>query len=87
MRSCYTAVRPEFTGTLAIKGGRHPVLECVQSAGATIPNDVYCCEASSFQIVQGPKCVSYLSLSMTGIFMSYTSACRGKARIYAKLPY
>ncbi|KAM5542142.1 hypothetical protein V8D89_004015 [Ganoderma adspersum] len=48
-------VRPEFTGTLAIKGGRHPVLECVQSAGATIPNDVYCCEASSFQIVQGPN--------------------------------
>ncbi|KAI1790487.1 muts domain V-domain-containing protein, partial [Ganoderma leucocontextum] len=48
-------VRPEFTGTLAIKGGRHPVLECVQSAGATIPNDVYCCEASSFQVVQGPN--------------------------------
>ncbi|TBU46298.1 muts domain V-domain-containing protein [Dichomitus squalens] len=48
-------LRPEFTGTLAIKGGRHPVLECVQSAGATIPNDVYCCEASSFQIVQGPN--------------------------------
>ena len=55
-------VRPEFTGTLAIKGGRHPVLECVQSAGATIPNDVYCCEASSFQIVQGPKLVLILSL-------------------------
>lgn len=50
-------VRPEFTGTLAIKGGRHPVLESVQSAGAMVPNDVYCCEASSFQIVQGPKCV------------------------------
>ncbi|KAI0717509.1 muts domain V-domain-containing protein [Cerioporus squamosus] len=47
--------RPEFTGTLAIKGGRHPVLECVQSAGATVPNDVFCCEASSFQIVQGPN--------------------------------
>ncbi|KAL1952427.1 hypothetical protein VTO73DRAFT_1576 [Trametes versicolor] len=48
-------VRPEFTGTLAIKGGRHPVLESVQSAGAMVPNDVYCCEASSFQIVQGPN--------------------------------
>ncbi|KAI0369881.1 hypothetical protein BV20DRAFT_1036163 [Pilatotrama ljubarskyi] len=47
--------RPEFTGTLAIKGGRHPVLESVQSAGAVVPNDVYCCEASSFQIVQGPN--------------------------------
>ncbi|KAI0735804.1 muts domain V-domain-containing protein [Earliella scabrosa] len=47
--------RPEFTGTLAIKAGRHPVLETVQSAGATVPNDVFCSEASSFQIVQGPN--------------------------------
>ncbi|CAL1697007.1 unnamed protein product [Somion occarium] len=48
-------VRPEFTGTLAIKGGRHPVLEGVQTAGMTVPNDVYCCDSSSFQIVQGPN--------------------------------
>ncbi|CDO71736.1 hypothetical protein BN946_scf184920.g20 [Trametes cinnabarina] len=48
-------VRPEFTGTLAIKAGRHPVLETIQAAGAMVPNDVYCCEASSFQIVQGPN--------------------------------
>ncbi|KAI0668609.1 muts domain V-domain-containing protein [Trametes maxima] len=48
-------LRPEFTGTLAIKSGRHPVLETVQSAGAMVPNDVYCCEASSFQVVQGPN--------------------------------
>ncbi|KAJ8463218.1 hypothetical protein ONZ51_g10391 [Trametes cubensis] len=48
-------VRPEFTGTLAIKGGRHPVLESVQSAGTMVPNDVYCCDASSFQIIQGPN--------------------------------
>ncbi|TFK57730.1 hypothetical protein OE88DRAFT_1671924 [Heliocybe sulcata] len=48
-------VRPEFTGTLAIKAGRHPVLESVQSPGTLVPNDVYCCEASSFQIVQGPN--------------------------------
>ncbi|KAH8101458.1 muts domain V-domain-containing protein [Cristinia sonorae] len=48
-------VRPEFTGTLAIKAGRHPILEGVQAAGTLVPNDVYCCEASSFQIVQGPN--------------------------------
>ncbi|KII94447.1 hypothetical protein PLICRDRAFT_428887 [Plicaturopsis crispa FD-325 SS-3] len=48
-------VRPEFTGTLAIKSGRHPVLECVQSAGTMVPNDVYCCDSSSFQIIQGPN--------------------------------
>ena len=56
------AVRPEFTGTLAIKSGRHPILETVQAAGALVPNDVYCCESSSFQIVQGPKYVSRMLL-------------------------
>ncbi|EMD41395.1 hypothetical protein CERSUDRAFT_41819 [Gelatoporia subvermispora B] len=43
--------RPEFTGTLAIKAGRHPVLENVQAAGSVVANDVYCCDASSFQVV------------------------------------
>ncbi|TEB26336.1 hypothetical protein FA13DRAFT_1692416 [Coprinellus micaceus] len=55
-------VRPEFTGTLAIKGGKHPVLEIVQAAGTLVPNDVYCDASSSFQIIQGPKCV-FLSSS------------------------
>ena len=48
-------VRPEFTGTLAIKSGRHPILENVQSAGTVVSNDAYCCDSSSFQIIQGPK--------------------------------
>ncbi|KAH8111431.1 muts domain V-domain-containing protein [Phellopilus nigrolimitatus] len=48
-------LRPEFTGTLAIKAGRHPILETVQSAGTLVPNDVYCCDTSSFQIIQGPN--------------------------------
>ncbi|TFY82962.1 hypothetical protein EWM64_g1047 [Hericium alpestre] len=49
-------VRPEFTGTLAIKAGRHPVLQCVQAANGTlVPNDVYCSDTSSFQLIQGPK--------------------------------
>lgn len=48
-------MRPEFTGTLAVKAGRHPVLEGVQSAGTLVPNDAYCCDSSSFQIVQGPN--------------------------------
>ncbi|KAG5634920.1 hypothetical protein H0H81_000323 [Sphagnurus paluster] len=47
--------RPEFTGTLAIKAGRHPVLETIQTAGTLVPNDVYCDDSSSFQIIQGPK--------------------------------
>ncbi|KAG9045604.1 MutS protein msh4 [Tulasnella sp. UAMH 9824] len=49
------AVRPEFTGTLAIKGGRHPVLEKVLDVGVFVPNDAYVCDASTFQIIHGPK--------------------------------
>ncbi|KIY64938.1 hypothetical protein CYLTODRAFT_438032 [Cylindrobasidium torrendii FP15055 ss-10] len=48
-------IRPEFTGTLAIKAGRHPILETVTSAGMLVPNDVYCDDASSFQLIQGPN--------------------------------
>ncbi|KAF8639396.1 hypothetical protein AX17_001521 [Amanita inopinata Kibby_2008] len=48
-------VRPEFTGTLAIKAGRHPVLEIVQSAGTVIANDAYCDNSSTFQIIHGPN--------------------------------
>ncbi|CAE6372632.1 unnamed protein product [Rhizoctonia solani] len=47
--------RPEFTGTLAIKAGRHPVLETVQVAGDFVPNDTYACDGSSFQIIEGPN--------------------------------
>ncbi|KAG8805523.1 MutS protein msh4, partial [Serendipita sp. 399] len=48
------SVRPEFTGTLAIKSGRHPVLETIQEAGRTVANDVYADESSRFQIIRGP---------------------------------
>ncbi|KAK2459754.1 hypothetical protein APHAL10511_008186 [Amanita phalloides] len=48
-------VRPEFTGTLAIKSGRHPILEIVQAAGTVVSNDVYCDDSSTFQIIQGPN--------------------------------
>ncbi len=53
-------VRPEFTGTLAIKGGRHPILESFEHARTVVANDAYCDDASSFQIIQGPKCVMCL---------------------------
>jgi len=48
-------VRPEFTGTLAIKSGRHPILENVQSEGMLVPNDVYCSDCTAFQVIQGPN--------------------------------
>ncbi|KAI9452181.1 muts domain V-domain-containing protein [Lactarius psammicola] len=48
-------IRPEFTGTLAIKSGRHPILENVQSVGMLVPNDVYCSDCTAFQMLQGPN--------------------------------
>ncbi|KAH9036606.1 muts domain V-domain-containing protein [Lactarius pseudohatsudake] len=48
-------VRPEFTSTLAIKSGRHPILENVQSVGMLVPNDVYGSDCTAFQILQGPN--------------------------------
>lgn len=47
--------RPEFTGTLAIKSGRHPILECIKSSGAIVPNDVYICDSTTFQMILGPN--------------------------------
>jgi DNA mismatch repair protein MSH4 len=52
----YTTVRPEFTSTLAIKSGRHPVLDDAHP-GSIVANDVYCSESSAFQVIQGPKYV------------------------------
>ena len=58
-------VRPEFTGTLAIKSGRHPILSIIKTAGALVPNDTYCCDSSSFQLVRGPKLsIAFASLPL-----------------------
>ena len=57
------AVRPEFTGTLAIKAGRHPILGIIKTAGALVPNDTYCCDSSSFQLIRGPK-LSFVLVSL-----------------------
>ncbi|KAL1755189.1 muts domain V-domain-containing protein [Schizophyllum commune] len=72
-------IRPEFTGTLAIKSGKHPILETIQSAGSVVPNDVYCDDSSCFQIVQGPnmsgkstylrQIALLLIVAMTGCFV------------------
>ncbi|EON65045.1 hypothetical protein W97_04280 [Coniosporium apollinis CBS 100218] len=45
-------VRPQLTDTLAIKSGRHPIREKVQSA-KFIPNDVYASQQTRFQIITG----------------------------------
>ncbi|KAF8543611.1 DNA mismatch repair protein Msh4 [Trichophaea hybrida] len=45
-------VRPEFTDTLAIKAGRHPIREKIHKV-RYVPNDVYAAQQSRFQIVTG----------------------------------
>lgn len=45
-------VKPELTDTLAIKGGRHPIRERIQSL-KYVPNDAYAAQQSRFQIITG----------------------------------
>ncbi|KAI9827617.1 MAG: MutS protein msh4 [Phylliscum demangeonii] len=44
--------RPEFTDTLAIKAGRHPIREKIHK-DRFVPNDVYAAQQSRFQIITG----------------------------------
>ncbi|GAA6048610.1 hypothetical protein JCM3770_002054 [Rhodotorula araucariae] len=47
-------VRPEWTDTLAIKAGRHPLHEQFRMAdGSFVPNDTYASDAASFQLIYG----------------------------------
>ncbi|KAI0005291.1 muts domain V-domain-containing protein [Russula compacta] len=68
-------VRPEFTGTLAIKSGRHPILENVQSVGMLVPNDVYCSDCTAFQVLQGPNMSGVSQIGTTTLY----SLCAGKS--------
>ncbi|KAF9575457.1 MutS protein msh4 [Mortierella alpina] len=47
-------VRPEFTDTLVIKQGRHPVIEKLYST-PFVPNNTYASSANSFQVITGPN--------------------------------
>jgi DNA mismatch repair protein MSH4 len=47
-------VRPEFTDTLAIKQGRHPILDMMLPE-PPIANDVYASAVSNFLIITGPN--------------------------------
>ena len=38
--SLFIAARPEFTDTLAIKQGRHPILDKINTVGQPVANDV-----------------------------------------------
>ncbi|KAI8921701.1 muts domain V-domain-containing protein [Entophlyctis helioformis] len=55
----YKGVRPEFTSTLAIKNGRHPILPAAMktTAGPIVSNDVYADTMTRLQIITGPNMV------------------------------
>lgn len=47
-------VRPHFTDTMAVKQGRHPIIERLHE-NASVPNDIYASYAHTFQIITGPN--------------------------------
>ncbi|XP_052072312.1 mutS protein homolog 4-like [Mytilus californianus] len=47
-------VRPEFTDTLAIKQGRHPILEKI-CCDSPVPNNTYASDDSNFIVITGPN--------------------------------
>jgi DNA mismatch repair protein MSH4 len=49
-------VRPEFTDTLALKQGRHPILDRI-SDGRPVANNTYASGDCNFQIITGPNMV------------------------------
>uniref|UniRef100_H2YI01 DNA mismatch repair proteins mutS family domain-containing protein n=1 Tax=Ciona savignyi TaxID=51511 RepID=H2YI01_CIOSA len=53
VRTITDCVRPEFTDTLAIKNGRHPVLDRILPE--VVPNNVYAADGTNFSIITGPN--------------------------------
>ncbi|ELU10757.1 hypothetical protein CAPTEDRAFT_92723, partial [Capitella teleta] len=47
-------VRPEFTDTLAVKGGRHPILDKI-SCESPVANNIYASHESNFIVITGPN--------------------------------
>eukprot|EP00126_Sphaerothecum_destruens_P003476 Sdes_comp17227_c0_seq1m6406 len=47
-------VRPEFTGVIAIKAGRHPIQEKLRPS-SYVPNDIFMSDSCKFQIITGPN--------------------------------
>ncbi|XP_072181746.1 mutS protein homolog 4-like [Diadema setosum] len=47
-------VRPDFTDTLAIKQGKHPILDKI-SYDPPVPNNIYASEDSNFLVITGPN--------------------------------
>ncbi|XP_028294468.1 mutS protein homolog 4 isoform X2 [Gouania willdenowi] len=72
-------VRPEFTDTLAIKQGRHPILERI-SGQLPVSNNTYICEGSNFLIITGPN------MSGKSTYLKQVALCQIMAQIGSFVP-
>ncbi|KAA0711441.1 MutS protein -like protein 4 [Triplophysa tibetana] len=72
-------VRPEFTDTLAIKQGRHPILERI-SGQPPISNNTYISEGSNFLIITGPN------MSGKSTYLKQVALCQIMAQIGSFVP-
>ncbi|KAJ3167556.1 MutS protein msh4 [Geranomyces variabilis] len=84
-------VRPEFTETLAIKRGRHPIKEATTS-DMFVPNDIYASDGANMQITTGPNMSgksTYLRqvalLTIVAQLGSYVPAAYASVRLTDKL--
>ncbi|XP_039597804.1 mutS protein homolog 4 [Polypterus senegalus] len=72
-------VRPEFTDTLAIKEGRHPILERISSQ-QPVSNSTYIFEGSNFTLITGPN------MSGKSTYLKQVVLCQIMAQIGAFVP-
>ncbi|KAM6969250.1 mutS protein homolog 4 [Tautogolabrus adspersus] len=72
-------VRPEFTDTLAIKQGRHPILERMPGQ-QPVANNSYISEGSNFVIITGPN------MSGKSTYLKQVALCQIMAQIGSFVP-
>ncbi|KAM3871478.1 mutS protein homolog 4 [Diretmus argenteus] len=72
-------VRPEFTDTLAIKQGRHPILERI-AGHQPVSNNSYISEGSNFVIITGPN------MSGKSTYLKQVALCQIMAQIGSFVP-
>lgn len=70
----FFSVRPEFTDTLAIKQGWHPILEKI-SAEKPVANNTYITEGSNVLIITGPN------MSGKSTYLKQIALCQIMAQI------
>uniref|UniRef100_A0A8C4ZM56 MutS homolog 4 n=1 Tax=Gadus morhua TaxID=8049 RepID=A0A8C4ZM56_GADMO len=72
-------VRPEFTDTLAIKQGRHPILERI-AGRQPVSNNSYISDGANFVIVTGPN------MSGKSTYLKQVALCQIMAQIGSFVP-